>query len=118
MKVTPFMAFQELVTNVCSLLLHHVVVTAKHDGAIMASKEPSMNLRPRRDLKSVHEDMMASEEPQRKMAAAMTFPLGSLTRIQAATGCMTSWAMYRMEPSQEYCFPTRCASSLMPKMET
>lgn len=87
------MAFQELVTSVCSLLLHQVVVTAKQDGAIMASKVPSMNLSPRREPKLVHDVMMASEEPHRKMAAAMTLPLGSLTRIQAAAGCQTSWAI-------------------------
>lgn len=65
------------------------------------------NRKPSKEAKFVQADMRQSAEPHRKIADAITFPLGNLTRSTAAVGCMTSCAMYRMEPSQEYCLPTR-----------
>jgi hypothetical protein len=82
------------------------------------SNDPRTKRSPNRDGKFVQAAMIVSAEPQRKMALARTFPLGSLTRIRATSGCITSWARYRIDPSQEYCLPTRWASSEMPKIET
>lgn len=117
-NVTPFIAFQALVTIVCSLRRHHIVVTATQDGAIMASNTPRQNRRPSSEEKSVHAVITACDAPQRNTAPAMTLPYGSLTRTKAARGWKTSWAKYKMEPSQEYWRSWSLASSIMPKMET
>lgn len=68
----------------------------------MASKQPKTNRMPNKDAKLVHADIMAREDPHRRIAEAMTLPLGNFTRRKAAVGCITSWARYRMEPSHEY----------------
>lgn len=47
---------------------------------------------PSKEGKFVHADMMAREEPQRRIAEARTLPLGNLTKRKAAVGCITSWA--------------------------
>lgn len=72
---------------------------------------------PNKEAKFVHADMMASEEPQRRIAEEITLPLGNLTRRKAAKGCIMSWARYSMDPSHEYWSPTRCASSARPNID-
>lgn len=70
----------------------HICVKATQHGAIIASKQPRTNRKASRERKLVHAVMAAREEPHSRIAAEMTLPLGSLTKMTAAIGCMTSWA--------------------------
>jgi hypothetical protein len=108
------------------------------DGCTHASKTPSKNLTTIRDLKSLAAAEQAITTPQHLDVVSPTnpamcrfppggYPYPTLNARYFATGSFCKRRLvgyspkrtpiYNIVPSQLYCWPTRCASALIPIME-